>query len=171
MKKLALVACLAVLAGCSGGASGEASGGETSAASSGTVEMPSACEVLKAAGADQALGAEPEYQELSSIENETITNTMCNAVVGGGDKVFNLNLRIDNNPEPRQSGEEQAADIIGTLELKTEEVDLGEHAFWAPSVTQLNVWYREGRVYMVIGGDASKEDTIAFGQRVLAAYP
>lgn len=173
MKRMMTAALALVLAGCSGGGDGGAGdkGDSAGAASSAAAALPPACDILREADAGAALGGEARFEKLTQITNDYVSVDMCNAIVGDADKVLTINVRTDTNPEPRRSGAEQAQEVLSALEIEGEPVDLGEHAVWVPSVGQLNVWYREGRVYLVIGGDADKEAIVAFGERVLAAYP
>ena len=137
--------------------------------------LPSACAVLQALEGDAALGPDLTYQTLQDRQSGDLRMSLCNALGEDDLPRATLMLREDgSNAVPRAEAQRDAllSDLSETFGQAPEArfPEIGEAAVWVADIGQLTVWYRDGRVMLIVtSADQDGAERIARG--ILAAFP
>jgi|GEM_PF-4013072 len=128
--------------------------------------MPSACDVLRALPADDLAGQSLEYRTTQDRAAADMRMSMCTALGGDDMPAVTLLLRQDLSaagPQPASEARERMiAELTGSLGHAPAVgfAEIGEAAMWVEEIGQLTVWYRAGRVMLIVtaGGIGPKAD-------------
>lgn len=119
--------------------------------------LPTACEVLEAAGASDILGRPLGYNTLTEQRTDTVSMSICH---GTGDDeadiLVSLMVREVVTGDASQSSEEQRdqmltemAEMMGSEEGLSQ-VDFAEGAMLNGMMSQFTVWARDGNLMLIL---------------------
>ena len=116
--------------------------------------MPDACVALQKINLGALVGASLTYELARNVKKDGVTMTMCRAL--DDDRSQRVGLLLREQGGKAQDSEKQRVGMIESLGAAMggtgtfEKIDLGEAALWNPAVKQLTVWFRGGRVMMIL---------------------
>ncbi|MBB4305557.1 hypothetical protein GGD81_004638 [Rhodobium orientis] len=161
------------------GAAALAAALSAASAASAPKPLPDACAVLKTLDAAEYLSGEVRYDLMAARRDDAVAFSQCVAVEKEGAASVSLQireLRSGASPAPaatqREDYVKELAETFGFVP-EAEDVAVGEAAVWIGDVGQLTVWYRDGRVQMIVSGRGgnSKDLAAEIARRVVEKYP
>ncbi|MCW2306810.1 hypothetical protein [Rhodobium gokarnense] len=161
------------------GAAALAAALSAASAASAPKPMPDACAVMKGLEAGAYLSGEARYDLMVNRRDEAVAFSQCVVVEKDGAASVSLQIREQRSGASPATAATQREDYVkelaGTFGFvpKAEEVAVGEAAVWIGDVGQLTVWYRDGRVQMIVSGRGGDSKGLAaeIARRVVEAYP
>lgn len=145
---------------------------------SATEPLPAACDVLAAIDIAATLGAGAAYAAGPAIENDFTRMSLCTAETPDLSARMTLMVRenlLTDVPDVQTLRTETINELRATLGATAaiEAFDMGDAALWVSDIAQLTVWYREGRVMLILTptpvNDRAAAEAAAL--KIMAAFP
>ncbi len=144
--------------------------------------LPAACDVLQALPADDLAGQSLTYQTTQDRAGDEMRMSMCTALGDDELPAVTLLLRQDLSkagPPPAPAARDTLiAELAATFGHDPELTfpEIGEAALWVTEVGQLTVWYRSGRVMVIVtaggvGPNADGDLAQRVARGIVARFP